>query len=350
MRQIKGKGENIKDMTGILFPHSYIPESLIVKVINLFGPIRIFQPWYIEPPDYLKDGPVELIYPPETLKPKGSFESLVKDYSQWAMQNQDRSYMEIIKSGSDNGPAENTTWEIRKLLTSAVKSASGGVDKDSLRWHVILHLARDIEEQSMSFDSALKDLKQKDALLQGSVENIDTTRDLLEDLPPLGHVSLSDGGKLEQLFGAWLGLFGEYLNDHELLITFNRHVMYNISERWDNLPDKDGQERGGLIEWIVPDLSGQPLTDKDSINQKDIEKRIRETIGLILDLHKNPEGNIDALSSLSKEFNDSLQTDLTGGTLKILIRYLYPVSDKELTQGDMIFGQLSNKTILLAEE
>ena len=102
-------------MPGILFPHAIIPESTAGKIIDFFGHIKVFQPWYMESPDFMKDESIEINYPPESLKPGKDFLSLVAEYRLWAVQNRDKSYMEITKWNRDKGITDNRTWEIRRF-------------------------------------------------------------------------------------------------------------------------------------------------------------------------------------------------------------------------------------------
>ncbi len=69
----------MKELQAILFPHSYLGEQDIKKIFPLLGPISIFQPWFMTPPDFMsqKDyqGVVKILNPPSHMKPEEDFKA-----------------------------------------------------------------------------------------------------------------------------------------------------------------------------------------------------------------------------------------------------------------------------------
>ena len=358
----QGREKEKMDMPTILFPHTYAPESLIRKIAAFFGSVKIFQPWYMEPPEYARspdgaglsdanadEGRILVVNPPENLKPGGSFLSLVNEYRLWMGQNRDKSYREIIKSGNDSELHDSATWEIRKLLRNTVRTISGEEEDNILRWHLLLHFAKELETQQVEVDSLLKNLKDKDSLLKGSIERADEAKNILEDLPPFDQESFSDDKKLEQIFDAWFGLFVGYLKENELFITYNRHVMENISRRWDNRLFTNGLKKSPPVPMMFPDLSHLSPAEQDRIKTKyRVNEIFKEIKVLISDLYKDPGHKLKALTGLTKDFNDTFSWDLSGRTLRLSLKYLQPAQDKEFPEGEMVFRHLANKILIQA--
>ncbi|MFC1866962.1 hypothetical protein ACFL0H_02350 [Thermodesulfobacteriota bacterium] len=338
-------------MPVLLLPHSELPEALIEKVITFFGPINTCLPWFMEHPGFINDKAIEFSYPPESLKPKEEFRTILKEYSHWVKQNSDRSYLQIIKSDQGSELTDNTTWEIRQMLGRTVQSASGKEETNILRWHLLLHLAREIEEQRMAADKILKSLKDKNSLLEGSIEKGDSVTSLLVDLPQFEKEPVLTDINLGQVLEAWFALFGGNLKKGELLITLSRHVMDYLGERWDGVCGGDGSTNISTLKFKLPDLSPHAPEEQNKIKREyGIDKRLKDIKDLIFILEKDPARNLAKLDNLSGEFNESFPWNLSGRTFKIILKHLYSASDKEALQREGILGKLSSKTIIFAEE
>ena len=83
-------------MTSYLFPHFNPPESTLKKIVSFLGPFKVCLPWFMSPPPFIDSVPVEILYPPENLKPKDNFKAMLSEYRSWVKQNQDKTYMEIL--------------------------------------------------------------------------------------------------------------------------------------------------------------------------------------------------------------------------------------------------------------
>ncbi|MFC1533536.1 hypothetical protein ACFL7M_09260 [Thermodesulfobacteriota bacterium] len=338
-------------MPVLLFPYFHTHESVIEKVSTFFGPITIYLPWFQEPPEFINYKNIEISYPPDSLKPKDGFKNILSEYHHWVEQNRDKSYLEIIKSDRKSELTDNSTWEIRQMLGRTVQSVSGTEEEKTLRWHLLLHLAREIEEQLVLADRILKTLKDKNSLLEGSIESAEEIRSLLGDLPSFEPETVLDDFNFRQIFDAWFSLFEVYLNENELLITFNRYTMDYLSEQWDNLYIEDKSTNRSTIGFKVPDLSYHAPDEQDKIEKEyNIHERLRDMKDLIFGLEKNPTHSLAALDKLSKEFDDSFPWELSGTAFNIMLKYFYPISDKGLLKREKLLRRLSRKTIILVEE
>lgn len=325
-------------MSTYLFPHFNPSESTLRKIISFLGPIKICLPWFMTPPQFIDDTSIEILYPPDNLKPKDAFRSMLSEYRSWVKQNQDRSYIEIIKSNRAGKPGEDATWDIRRMLIRGVGSMSDTEDDSITKWHLLLHLAGDIEEQQAGADKILKTLKDKRSPLEGSIEKALDINSLFGDLPGLDAESSITDSTLVQIIKAWLGLFGGYLKKNELFITLNSQIMDYLSELWDGFSANDiSKNRITVLD--IPDLSNHTPTKS--------EEKIKKIKDLIIDLGNAPSENLKSLDILNKELSDSFPEELSKATLKCTLKYFYPISDESLLNSQKTLEYLSGKTLIL---
>ena len=318
-----GEGTHYKrriEMPVLLFPHSRMSASLLRAVIGLLGPIRTYLPWFSEPPEFTRELSMEIKNPPLELKPKESFRAILSEYRLWAEWNRDRSYLETVKADRMGEGEESNTWEIRRKINSAVESAGDRKEEETLRWHLLITLARDFEEQSAAVDEIMNSMKQRDSLLKGSVEKAGDMKDLLGDLSTPDQQSLLGDMNPGLIMSAWLGLFGGYLEGNEILITLNPHLMDHLSVIWED----------PAITFTLPDMSQFPGNKQDKLRT------------LISGIDEDPGKNLEELERLSGE--------LPRGRLKIQVKYLYPIPEKSLFERNRALEKLSRKTVILAEE
>jgi len=345
----------MNDRQVILFPHSYLSKSKIEKVLTLFGSLTIFQPFFMEQPALLNEREdlenVKIMTPPTHLNPGEEFKTLLSEYHTWMDQNQDRGYKEFLKRYQEARLTENNTWEIREMIRRVEKYASIPEKAHTQRWHTILHLAREVEDQRREADRLLKKLKQKDSLLKGAIEDIDPKKNFLEDLPQFESEPLMDDHILREVVEAWFALFGGYLQDHELLITFNPDVMNFCSQFMKDSWIEIGKTPDPDITFRFPDLSHQTSENQTVAEKRSFdESKLTEFKDLIREFRKDPEGNLLTLNELSKEIEASFKWDLFDRTLNIKMRYIPTITDSGYPRTDRLFYRFSNKTIILMEE
>lgn len=332
-----------------LFPHSQCPGSIIEKVISFFGTVNVYLPWMMKTPDIFDNISIEISRPPVYMKPGDYFVAMLAEYRRWAERNNDRNYIELLKFSPADKLTDNKTWEIRQMLGNRVESHSG--KEDAIRWHLLLHLAGDIEEKRLEAGKLLRALKDKKAPLDGSIEDNSDIKDLLRDLHDLGTVSVLNDWNLIQILEAWFGLFGGYLDGNELLITYDRQVMDYLAERWDALCPENVSTVNPVIGFNVPDLSGYTPEVQENIQMKnDIARILGEIKDLIITIGKDPTHNLIALDRLSHELDKAVQRTSSESALRLTIKYLYPIKGKVLSESDSVLGHLFNRIIMLVEE
>lgn len=356
--------QKIKDLPAIVFPHAHLPESMVKKILSFFGPLTIFRPWFMERPVF-GSGPdeanaIQVKHPPNNLKPGEDFRTRLSEYRHWIEHNSDRGYTEFLQASQDNDLTEKTTWEIRQMIRRgregirpkllAQASQVCRPDPDSLKWHLILHLAQDVEDQKLEAAKALNALKEKDVPLKGIVEESGETHNLLEDLPPFESEPIWKEYRLRQILKAWLALFEGNLNKNNLLLTTNRHVLDYVTDLWQESQIEDQGEGLASIRFKFPDLSQRSLEDLSETKKMHLNgDKIRELKALILDLGKKAHTHLPRLRALAKEVEASCPWDISEGVLNIMIIYLTPIPESAQIPMDVILKGLKNRTLVLVE-
>lgn len=218
----------------VLFPHTHITPVNLEKITHRFGRLMICLPWFMDGPGGEKEGvdlsSIDIKRPPAYMKPKADFKELVSEYQLWIKQNRDKGRPSMLGSSEGLSPSGETQWEIRKMISLA---GAGGqlnsVDEQALKWHIILHLAREFEENRDDAEEILGRLKDQRSPLEGALED-DTDRQFFEDTPLMSAQLRIAEYPLNQLIEAWFGLFGELLPDNASLITIDPNVVSYVTD------------------------------------------------------------------------------------------------------------------------
>lgn len=343
-----------KDLPVILFPHSRLSESTLKKILSFFGPLTIFQPWFMERPVFglqaYDVNAVQVMHPPSELKPGENFKALLSEYRYWMENNLDKGYTEFLKASQQADPSENTTWGIRQMIRRMGRRTSAPEKDPHLKWHLILHLAQEMEDQRLEADRMLESLKESDVLLKGIIEESKDVKSLVEDLPPFESEPAVDEQHLKRVFEAWFALFGGYLKGDELLVTPNRHVMKYVSDLWNESGFEDQAENTPSIQFKFPDLSHHTLQELAETKRTQCNNdKIRELKDLILDFGENAIHNLSKLADLSKEVETSCLPELSEDTLEIMVKYLPHFPEDAHHETNSVLRNLMNKTIVLVE-
>ncbi|MDY7038737.1 MAG: hypothetical protein SV375_21610 [Thermodesulfobacteriota bacterium] len=342
----------MKQLQTILFPHSYLSEITLKKIIPVFSTLTIFQPWFMDRPYFLNDlKSIQVLNPPDEFRPENDFKSLLSEYQDWMKRNQDKGYTESFKVHKKIDSTENTTWNIRQAIRRIGANNLISEKEHAVKWHLILHLAQALENQRLEADRLLSDLKEKKSPLQELIEDTDEVKNLFDDLPQFESELNIDQNNLEQIIGAWFALFDRYLMGNELLITLNRHIMDYVIELDKNYRIENKAVDPPVIEFKFPDLSHHTFTDLVKINKEhNISSKISELKNIILDLGTSSTLNFTELHQTIKEVEASCLRDLSDKTINIMLKYFSPISGiRHLERGDTL-ELFFNKTIILMED
>ncbi|MCJ7594289.1 MAG: hypothetical protein MUO52_05905, partial [Desulfobacterales bacterium] len=230
----------MKNLPAIVFPYSSLPEKGIKRILSFFGPLTIFRPWFLDrPPSALEGGEsglVRVLRPPADLKPKGDFKALLSGYKGWMNASPDKSTIAFLKAGGGRADPEDTTWEIRGALRQKGDAGKPPEEDPSLKWHLLLHLAQEVEDGRRDADQVLEALREKGSPLRGAVEEEDL-QGLFTDLPEIDADLVLGDSLLGQVYEAWFSLFKGHLKGHDLLVTMDHHIMEHVSDLWEEYGD-----------------------------------------------------------------------------------------------------------------
>jgi len=336
----------------IVFPHPHLPEAGMKRILSFFGPATLFQPWFMERADIIsgtdESTHIRILNPPDSCNPGETFPGLLAEYREWIKHHADRSYIEFIKAGRETEPSENTTWEIRQMVLGGGAQGSDTGRRNALRWHLILHLAMEFEEQRAEADGLLKALKGKNALLEGLIgDETQEVAGLLEDLPELASDPLTKEYLLREVIDAWFSLFGDTIRGDELLTTLNTHLMDYVSQLWEDFKIEDEALRVPVIRFKIPDLTGYSLESLGKVKQEHFNtKEIRELEDLLTNFTKKAMGSPADLDKIAEEAERAFPWELSREALNVTVKHLPGPSNIGSGAKDKVLKHLSNKTLI----
>ncbi|MBN1850550.1 MAG: hypothetical protein JW932_18420 [Deltaproteobacteria bacterium] len=341
-------------MSLMLFPHSFVPQILQKRIVDIFGQLTICYPWFLESPSFMQegidDGHIKILFPPEELKPSERIQKMIVEYHQWIKRNQGWKYAGVLQNELAENYGENATWEIRQALRQISNNDQDNNKEMALKWHIILHLAKAIEEQRLEAEAALNKIRHMRPLLDGSVEEAGDIHQLVGDLSPFEQEPSFTHFHFTQISEAWFGLFGDYLREGDTLLTFNRHFMEYLSEKWDDLCIDEKSLNRQIIPFKIPDLTHLPQGEQTALRQKyHMNTRLERMKDLIFDLEGNPARNLAGLDALSDEFIGAFPMDISRRNVMIHLKYLSPISGQGLSKGEAVLQNLSHRTLLFVE-
>lgn len=268
-------------LPAILFPHSHITVPELRNVLSVFERLVVYQPWFMGAPlpptqrDFADA--VHVRYPPAHLKPKPGFKELLSEYGQWIRHNQDRGYAAFLQATQDAGLSETTRWEIGAMIRRMNEELPGEAEIRALKWHLTLHLAREILENRQGEAEILKEIKRKASPLKAALEDETSSEGLLADLPHMAARTFFEEQQLAKIVEAWFGLFGGTLPNRAELVTTDPQVMSWIKgitddiHHFDSKKDfksttrKDTEGRFNIIRYQIPPLKRERESAPDLV-------------------------------------------------------------------------------------
>ena len=326
-------------MSAILFPHSWLSSSYMKNIIDIFGSLTIFCPWYmdevISKDEFEKFEKVNFIYPRSAYKPGKEFKSLISEFRNWIAYNNDRSSKEIIKFGRPGAVSDENLWDIRRMIKRIDDIGFDHDENQIFKWNFHLHLVADIERQRFEADTLLKELKKRSPLLNGSVETVKDVESLFRDFPDFDPETAIHESGIGPLLEAWFGLFGSYLDEHEIFVTVNKKYLDYIVEQVENLSTN---VKDSMIILKIPEIW---LKDESKI--KKLQDRLTE-------LKKNPAAMLSEIDSLLRSFHETSSTNIQCKNNIISMIYLEPTLDFKTSKKDNFLTKLPGKVVALFQE
>jgi len=225
----------------VLFPHSYLPGAAGDAILSSFDAVTVCQPWYMESAAGAEchDSRITVVHPPEDLKPPGDFKKLLAEYRLWMARNP--GYTPFLARRE-----EDTTWEIRQSLRQTGGEIRESAHDNALKWHLILHLERELEEDRMSADEMLLRVKAANSPLAGALGETDPSQGYFDDLYlPESRPSIEER-HLKQVLIAWFGLFGPSFPETGILLTMAPGVLNYAAELFETGFPEPTREAGPL--------------------------------------------------------------------------------------------------------
>jgi hypothetical protein len=123
------------------------------------------------------------------------------------------------------GQGGDETWAIRKDIRNAGKNADDPALGNTLKWHLLLHLARSLEGERETARKLLEKATAAKSPLAEAMEKDEQIPDMFEDLPLSATYPYVTDRHLNLIFEAWFGLFGNLIETGPELLTLDRQVM-----------------------------------------------------------------------------------------------------------------------------
>ncbi|MCF8061948.1 MAG: hypothetical protein K9M82_05480 [Deltaproteobacteria bacterium] len=307
----------------VLFPHAGLSLPELGKILSLFHPLRVFLPWQMEPAEVLSQDPpagcVEIHHPPAELDPGASFRRAVADYRDWVRLHPDRS--DLLKTGTGSSE-EDPIWEIRRRIRERKIPAEEGGGGESFQWHMVLHLAREIEEQRTEADRILDALKETRSPLEGLTDDPGEIRSLFEDLPGFDWTPETGRYDAMPIIRAWVGLFGALLGPGDPLVSLDRRFVDLLTGLWTEAADPP-VTAPPAIRFPYPDLSGHSLDRILEIRAEHFpENAARELSAILFEPGKASGVDTEALSRRAAGLTDFCPEGLRSGWVNLTSVFL----------------------------
>lgn len=208
----------------VLFPHTHVERKVLERLIETFGSLTLCQPWFTEPMvprNEFEKGTLKVCFPPDVLKPQKDFKNLLSEYQEWMMENRGGKYPTTVSTGHGG----DETWAIRKAIRDAGKDADDPALGNTLKWHLLLHLAQSLEGERETARKLLKKATAAKSPLAGAMEKDEQIPDMFVDLPLSATYPYVTDRHLNLIFEAWFGLFGNQIEPGAKFLTLDRQVM-----------------------------------------------------------------------------------------------------------------------------
>ncbi len=252
-----------------LFPHCSAPEIIWNKIPSSLFPVSICKPWYMEPEE--RAG-INVILPDKRLKPGKGFLELVKEYKKW-VQDQGREGALFALFQQDFLSYDESPRHIKAIIRGIKKENSDKEKILSINWHMILHLATELELSQYEIDRAVEDMKKRGSPLAGIVEGASQCLDsFFKDVPNSVEHPLLDEGVIAEVIKAWIRLFGSYVSKDSTLLTFSKKVFYFLKSEFEESITKDivANPELPVKEEVVDGVSLLRISFPESTQKKDL--------------------------------------------------------------------------------
>ena len=343
--------EDQMDISAVLFPHISLPKQALNRALTLFRPLKIFRPWFLEESIALKPyadgGAVRMDYPPEGTRPKGDFLKILKAYRDWNLEHRDKKgYAAYLQAQLGEDHSEDTTWGIREALRRFGQGVPPSGDSRFLKWHLILHLAHEMETSHREADIILRDLKDEKSPLKGALEG-EEVESVFADLTHFQADPVVSEYHWAQIFDAWMGLFGAELKKNEVLVTFDRHVLEYVSEAIDPSSLAGDAHPEPPTVFNMPGHPLETLEEIDGYREKIIDPDAHRALAQLMG---GTEKTAAEREILAGKIQASFSRHRTQGEIKVTVKPLGSPTRGVSEQGCGALSPLRGKNIVLVSD
>jgi len=327
-------------ITALICPHTSVPETTLKAILSFFESVKIGRPWFMDQPLPLAEsGAIQVLLPNEELKPPEEFKKILGEYRRWISRSHEKSFDAFLAFQEGARHKEESTWEIRGALRHKQNRNQDRRRQHTLKWHLLLHLAQEMEEQRREAQTLLRALKEKDPPLRGAIEEEG-------ELPsPLADLSESDGPLIlseavaKQVLEAWFSLFVGHWRGEDVLSTLSPAIFQHLCDTWE--PWGSGSA-SAEVEFSAPDFSQLSPREMAEAKSRFLDSRegtaLREAVlGFLKGDFGMSRGKMDAIGL----------EGLTGRKMFIRLRHFSPL---ERSSGKERVAHFSGKTIALIRD
>ena len=287
---------NVIKPQSVLFPHTTLKKDDLERILFFFSPLAVFQPWYMGLPvsfkRYIDGSLLTAIYPPSDFRPEKDINKILSGYESWISQLAKKDYANSLKAAQALSISDEHSWDIRKTLYGSETGNIEGSDNPWLKWHILLHLARKLEESSSDAYDLLKQAKAKKPPLEEALEVKAISPGLLDDVPESHAYEQLDKYQISGVIQAWLGLFGTYLFDYRSLITVDDNVMDTVKSAFEETSlGKSAPSLMPSVRIIIPDSAIFDSNDSEDLGIKTLKGIVSSTfekIFITFEKHEKP--------------------------------------------------------------
>lgn len=345
----------MSNIPAVLFPHSDLSRSELGKILSLLGPLTVFLPWHMNASEVLINAPsedgVRVLRPGEGAKPtEDGFRRALAEYRTWARLHTDRSPRSFMKTGVSPHGEEDPLWDIRQRIRQNGPASPPAGQDEALRWHLVLHLSRELESQRKEADRILNALRRKKSPLTGLTDDLDENHGLFDDLPGFDWAPETSSSDPAPVLRAWIRLFGARIDSRDILVTLDRRYVDHLAGLWIEACEAPVSTPPSL-ELSYPDLSAHTLETIIGLKKTHwTEDRTRELQDLLLSFGQDPAADSHAASGRAEALSEFAPEDLPSGRIALRAVYLPPLpSAGGLAEANPLLEAFLGRTLIFLE-
>jgi hypothetical protein len=214
-------------------------------------------------------------------------------------------------------------WEIKSFLIKGGTNIRKPEEDLPLKWHMILHLALELNKQIQEVETTIEHLKRADQLLRGAVEDEKEIMGILRDIPLRGPDTIIPIDQLKRIIGACNGLFTEEMKNAKVFFVNDPKIAGQILEFITEflLEDEEPPCDDMVLKW--PDLS--QLSFDDIIEARKLlftQEPTKDLIRQIWEYPKTGQKHIEEIRKIINQLTEYIPDKFKSSIIEYHMRYL----------------------------